>query len=65
MPYKINETQDKNGKLSGFRLITWEPAKVTLERLQPYLFKVNLDFQTKSGAIAYANQINGNQAPLV
>ena len=65
MQYKIEENLDKNGKLSGFRLITWEPAKVTLERLQPYLFKVKLDFQTKSGAIAYANQINGNQSPLV
>jgi len=65
MQYKIEENLDKNGKLSGFKLITWEPAKVTLERLQPYLFKVKLDFQTRSGAIAYANQINGTQSPLV
>jgi len=65
MQYKINETHDAKGDLSGFKLILWEPAKVTVERLQPYLFKVKLDFQTKSGAIAYANQINGTQSALV
>jgi len=65
MQYKIEENLDANGKFAGFRLITWEPAKVTLERLQPYLFKVKLDFQTKPEAIAYANQIIRNQSPSV
>jgi len=65
MPYKINETQDKNGKFAGFKLILWETAKVTDVRLQPYLFKVKLDFQTKPEAIAYANRINGTQSPSV
>jgi len=65
MQYKIEENLDKNGKLSGFKLILWEPAKVTLERLQPYLFKVKLNFQTRPKAVAYANQINGTQSPLV
>lgn len=65
MPYKINETQDKNSNLPVFKLILWETAKVTDVRLQPYLFKVKLDFRTKPEAIAYANRINVTQSALV
>jgi|GEM_PF-5844033 len=65
MQYKIEENLDKNGKFAGFKLRTWESVQLTSERLQISFFKVNLDFQTKPEAIAYANQIIRNQSPSV
>jgi len=47
-----------NGKFGGFLLQLWEPNDSKTDGCVNYAWKINMKFQTKSDAIAYAHSVN-------
>jgi len=56
MEYRIDSIIT-DGKFSGFLLQLWEPGTSQAHDAK-YAWKINMKFQTKSDAIAYANSVN-------